>query len=242
MAQTAGDSMVFRTVIMGVLAAFSSAAFLYGQAVEEPVAIRRKPVDKPAIPRPSAPEKLEDFRLSRPKGDAGGGEKKSQAGEATANTAKSGDPATGKGEEVEIPEGGLPQQFEKMCPVGRSFYGVRIPSYTEDRLNSVVTSEVMKRVDLEHLDMEKLVIQVYSAGEPDAKIMMDRAIYDTNENKLTSRQTPPKISHSQFDMVGDKMTFDRGTRIGHMTGNVKMTIFNVDSFLSEDDLMGGAGE
>lgn len=251
MAQTARDSWISRPAVAACLALFSSAMFLYGQSIEEPVAVRRDPVDKPAIPRPAPPLRVEIPRQPEPavgNGGASGGAK--PANESASGIGKkraaANEPARdaggGKGRTEEVPEDAIPPEFEKMCPVGRSFYGVRIPSYAGDHLNSVVTSEVMTRVDAEHLDMEKLVIQVYSGGMPDAKIMMDRAIYDMDEEKLTSRQTPPEILHSQFKMVGDKMTFDRQTRVGHMTGNVKMTIFNVESFLSEGDLMGGAGK
>ena len=224
MTQTVHGTGFVRAVFAGGLAFFvTTAAFLSGQAVEEPVAIRRGPVEKPAIPRPS------------PKGgDAGTKEKPSGKGKADAEGVAA--------DSAEVQEGSIPIGIEKMFPVGRTFFGVRIPSYTGDQLDSVVTTEVMKRVDEEHVDMETLVIQVYSEGQPDTKIMMDKAIYDMEEDKLTSRQTPPEILHSQFKMVGDKMTFDREARVGHMIGNVKMTIFNVESFLSEDEILGVGGK
>ena len=48
-----------------------------------------------------------------------------------------------------------------------------------------------------------------------------------------------KMGEDEYKKV--KMVFDSQTQVGHMTGNVKMTIFDVESFLSESDMMGGQG-
>lgn len=224
-------------------AAFFPPPFLSGQELEEPVAIRRVPGDKPAIPRPSpagAESLAEDKAAATETGEKKGMGETDAAG-------KDGDAGETAGDDG-VPETSMLLGLERMFPVGRIVYGVRIPSYSGDYLTSVVTSETMKRVDQEHVDMEDLVIYVYSGGQPDSEIRMDKAIYDMEEDKLTSRRTPPEILHSRFTMVGDKLTFDREARTGHMTGNVKMTIFNVDSFLPEagvtdvTDVTGEAGD
>jgi len=132
-------------------------------------------------------------------------------------------------------------QMSRLFPIGRPFKGVRIPSYTGDSLTSVVEAEVMRRLDEERLHMEELVITSFAEGEEaDTRIFMDRAIYNMITEKLES-ETPTRIVQPRFEMVGDRMTFDNRTQVGHMVGNVKMRIFGVDQVFG-GGILGGAGE
>lgn len=79
--------------------------------------------------------------------------------------------------------------------------------------------------------MEQLVITVFTRNQPDTRILMDKAVYDMTEAKLLGR-TPATIEQEGFEMRGDRMTFDSHSQTGHMVGNVKMTIFDVNQFAS----------
>ncbi len=79
-------------------------------------------------------------------------------------------------------------------PIGREFKGVAIPSYTGDKLKSVMTSDTVVRVDERHLDLFNLVVKVYNGeGEADTTISMDEAAYDLVAGELTSK-TPRRSS------------------------------------------------
>lgn len=117
-----------------------------------------------------------------------------------------------------------------LFPIGRVFEGVKIPSYSGDTLSSVVHADFMRRADDEHLEMEMLEIVVYNAGEPDSRILTDRAIYDMEAGILRST-TPARIFQKQLEMRGDRMLFDSETRIGQLSGNVKTRIEQVSDLM-----------
>ncbi|MCB1063153.1 MAG: LPS export ABC transporter periplasmic protein LptC [Verrucomicrobiae bacterium] len=143
--------------------------------------------------------------------------------------------SSAESEESDTPESeGAEDEGSNMAalfPIGRVFEGVKIPSYSGDALGSVIHADYMRRADDEHLEMEMLEIVVYNAGEADSRILTDRAIYDMKAKTLRST-TPAKIVQKQFEMRGDRMFFDSITRVGHMDGNVKTLIYQVDQFVS----------
>lgn len=138
-------------------------------------------------------------------------------------------------EEAAAAEEAESNRMAALVPIGRIFEGVKIPNYSGDSLGSVVNANFMRRADDEHLEMEMLEIVVYNRGEPDSRILTDRAIYDMQEKTLRST-TPARIVHRQFEMTGDRMLFDSVTRVGHLSGNVKTRIYNTD------ELMNSGGE
>ncbi len=186
-------------------------------------------VDKPAIRRPAtAPEATAPAPVESPApADATAAPKPASAAGASGEDDADSPPDDGEEEAPETDMAGL-------FPVGRVFEGVKIPSYSGDALGSVVHADYMRRADDEHLEMEMLEIVIYSEGEPDSRILTDRAIYDMKARTLRST-TPAKIVQSQFEMRGDRMLFDSVTRIGHMSGNVKTRIFQVDQLVSPPD-------
>lgn len=123
-------------------------------------------------------------------------------------------------------------RMNQLVPIGRVFRGVKIPNYSGDALGSVVHADFMRRADEEHLEMEMLEIVNYNRGEPDSRILTDRAIYDLEAKTLRST-TPARIVQEQFEMSGDRMIFDSITRIGHFSGRVKTRIYQVDQYSSD---------
>lgn len=120
----------------------------------------------------------------------------------------------------------------KILPEGRSLRGVKLPSYTGDRLSSLMTAVTMKRLDGKHLDMEDLRIIMYAeSGEENTLISTERGIYDLAKEEITSDTRTRIEQDGVFDLEGDTMIFDAVTQKGKMTGNVKMLLYKMDGNL-----------
>lgn len=118
----------------------------------------------------------------------------------------------------------LPPELTDRMPIGREFKGVAIPSYTGDKLKSVMTADTVVRVDERHLDLFNLVVKVYNGeGEADTTISMEEAAYDLVIGELTSK-TPSTIKQPRFTMTGDKMIFLTDSRVARMVGNVRLLV------------------
>lgn len=188
---------------------------------------RGQDLDKPAIARPEAPETPEPAPAPLPAPVADTPVAPAPAPAAKASAKKDSAPT----DEAAPAAGGIPPEMSALFPIGRVFEGVRIPSYSGDALGSVIHSQFMKRSDAEHLELEMLEIVVYTAGEPDTRILTDRAVFDTVAKTLRST-TPARILQKQFEMNGDRLIFDANARTGHLSGNVKTRIHDVESFQS----------
>lgn len=120
----------------------------------------------------------------------------------------------------------------KILPEGRSLRGVKLPSYTGDRLSSLMTAVTMKRLDEKHLDMADLRIIMYAKpGEENTLISTERGIYDLEKEEITSDTRTRIEQDGVFDLEGDSMIFDAVTQKGKMTGNVKMLLYKADENL-----------
>lgn len=118
----------------------------------------------------------------------------------------------------------LPPELTDRMPIGREFKGVAIPSYTGDKLKSVMTADTVVRADERHLDLFNLVVKVYnSEGKPDTTISMEEAVYDLVVGELSSK-TPSTIKQPRFTMTGDKMLFLTDSRVARMVGNVRLLV------------------
>ena len=123
-----------------------------------------------------------------------------------------------------------PPAIGALFPIGREFSGVKIPSYSGDILNSVVTADTMVRVDEEHMQMNALVITLFGGpDEDDTLITTERGVYDLKSESLTSRSKAYITRKGQFDMVGDRMIFNGATQEGRLIGNVQMKI-NIETY------------
>lgn len=82
------------------------------------------------------------------------------------------------------------------------------------------------RVDLNHLSMEKAYMISYDdKGAPDTNVFMARSVLDLNTRIVTS-DVPVIVRRSDFVIVGQKMIFNTQTRVGKMSGHVRMIIYN----------------
>lgn len=132
----------------------------------------------------------------------------------------------------------LPPELTDHMPVGRSFLGVAIPSYEGDELKSVMTADTVTRVDEQYLDLVNLVVHVYNAeGEAETTIAMDEAAYDLVAGELASK-TPSTIEQARFIMTGDKMTFQTGSQVARLVGNVRLVVPDADQLAPDFGLPG----
>jgi hypothetical protein len=121
----------------------------------------------------------------------------------------------------------LPSGLTENFPIGRTFHGVMIPSYTDDVLKSVMRADSVIRVDETYLDLVNLTVQVYNAeGKPETTISMAEASYDLTLGELASK-TPSRIEQPRFTMTGDKLTYQSESRIATMNGKVRLVVPDV---------------
>lgn len=144
-----------------------------------------------------------------------------------AQPAKTEEPQTAEDSAAAVVTSALPAELTANFPIGHEFRGVSIPSYTNDALKSVMTADSVVRVDEQYLDLVNLVVHVYNNnGEPETTISMDEASYDLVIGELASK-TPSRIEQPRFVMTGDKMTFQSGSQIARLIGNVKLVVSDI---------------
>lgn len=121
----------------------------------------------------------------------------------------------------------IPKEMAEYFPIGRTFNGVKIPSYSNEELRSILEAATVTRVDDVHLKLTKLIVKAYnSEGEVISTVKMDKANYSLLTNQLLS-ETPAKISHEKFVMTGDQLGYDTTREVSTMKGNVKTVVQNV---------------
>ena len=122
---------------------------------------------------------------------------------------------------------GTPPKFNVPIPVKHSAQGVRLPYYDGvGKLQMFFTIAKAIRVDMDHLEMKNAYMQSYDEkGVADTTVFMTRSLLDLNTRIVTS-DIPVTVRRSDFEIVGQKMVFNTQTRVGHMTGHVRMVIYN----------------
>ncbi len=113
--------------------------------------------------------------------------------------------------------------FMKMVPLGAESKGAVIPSFDAGgRRTSLITADVIRRLDDERLYAEGLVVQMFNA-DPANNLRMDlkTAFYHMTGGVLRSR-----VSRADFQIEGDNLVFDTAKNQGRMTGDIRMVIFD----------------
>lgn len=119
-----------------------------------------------------------------------------------------------------------PVDVGALFPIGRSFVGVKIPSYGSNKLSSIVTGDQMNRTNETDLEIDQLKIVMFNAEEKEEMILeTDRGIYHLDRDILTS-DSETIITGITFDMRSDSMIFDVRSEKGEMNGNVHMWIYD----------------
>lgn len=125
-------------------------------------------------------------------------------------------------------EKSVEKAFDIPIPINHSAQGVRIPIYTDGKLQMMFESEIAFRVDTQQLRLSQLRIATYDdAGQAEMSIDMPLSIYNLKSKVLTSVD-PVTIRRTDLEVMGGNMTFDTQTRQGKFTGPVRMLIYQND--------------
>jgi hypothetical protein len=118
-------------------------------------------------------------------------------------------------------------KFPLPIPIGHDARVATLPYYDDrGRLEMFFNIKKAVRVDMNHLAMVEAYMQSYDdKGTPDADVYMTHSMLDLNTRIVTS-DVPVTVRSSDFEIVGKKMIFNTQTRVGHMTGHVRMIIYN----------------
>lgn len=131
------------------------------------------------------------------------------------------------------PDSGM-AAFMRMIPLGAESKGAVIPSFdVSGRRTSLITADVIRRIDDERLYAEGLVVQMFSP-DPASTLRVDlhTAFYHTQSAVLRSTEHS-RVTRADFEMEGDTLVFDTATKQGRMTGNIQMVIFDTQTFSGE---------
>jgi len=111
-------------------------------------------------------------------------------------------------------------------PVKHTAKGVKLPYYSEGKLQMDFSIESAYRVDADHLQMKLVKMQTYDdTGKLEMTIDMPSSVLDLTTRIVTSKE-PVRIRRTDFEITGETMQFDTQTRSGKIVGKVKMLIFN----------------
>lgn len=124
--------------------------------------------------------------------------------------------------------------FMRMIPLGAESKGAVIPSFdTTGRRTSLITADVIRRIDDERLYAEGLVVQMFNA-DPQRNLRMDlrTAFYHMSGGVLRSMERS-RVARPDFQIDGDTLVFDTVKNQGRMTGNIQMVIFDTSTLSSE---------
>lgn len=115
-----------------------------------------------------------------------------------------------------------------LFPTGKPWLDVRIPRYDEnDVLTSMMHTESLTRQDEKRLKLEGLTLVMFQAsGEMTLRLKTKLGIYDVGASMLQTHSTT-FIEHAQFEMSGNRLTFDTAKQQGTLVGDVEMRIYGV---------------
>lgn len=130
--------------------------------------------------------------------------------------------------------------FMKMVPLGEESKGAVIPSFdATGRRTSLITADVIRRINDGRLYAEKLTVQMFGTQpQNDLRIDLSTAFYQIAGGILRSTERG-KVSRPDFEIEGDGLIFDTAKNQGRMTGNIRMVIFDTASFSGEGNPSSG---
>jgi lipopolysaccharide assembly outer membrane protein LptD (OstA) len=111
--------------------------------------------------------------------------------------------------------------------VGHEAKGLVLPNYDlAGHLLGRFEAATASRIDENHVRFRDLKMTTYDEHEqPDFKVDMADAVLDL-ETKVIDSKARTKVKRTDFEIEGDRMTFNTTTKQGTLKGNVHMTIFN----------------
>ncbi len=126
--------------------------------------------------------------------------------------------------------------FLQMVPPGAVNKGAVIPSFdSTGRRTSLITADMLRRVDDQRIYAEKLVVQMFNVDtKNDVRIDLKTAFYQMAGSGGVLRSTErSRVSRADFQIEGDGLIFDTAKNQGRMTGNIHMVIFDSSTLSGE---------
>jgi hypothetical protein len=138
-------------------------------------------------------------------------------------------------QQPEPSDGGI-GAFLQMVPPGAVNRGAVIPSFdSTGRRTSLITADMLRRVDDERIYAENLVVQMFNADpKNDVRIDLKTAFYQMAAGGGVLRSMErSRVSRADFEIEGDSLIFDTTKNQGRMTGNIHMVIFDSSTLSGE---------
>ncbi len=125
--------------------------------------------------------------------------------------------------------------FLKMVPPGAVNKGAVIPSFdSTGRRTSLITADMLRRVDDDRIYAEKLVVQMFNDDpKSDVRIDLKTAFYQMSGGGVLRSTERSRVSRADFEIEGDSLIFDTTRNQGRMTGNIHMVIFDSSALSGE---------
>jgi len=125
--------------------------------------------------------------------------------------------------------------FLQMVPPGAVNKGAVIPSFdATGRRTSLITADMIRRVDDDRIYAEKLVVQMFNADpKNDVRIDLKTAFYQMSGGGVLRSTERSRVSRADFEIEGDSLIFDTAKNQGRMTGNIHMVIFDSSTLSGE---------
>jgi lipopolysaccharide export system protein LptC len=120
-------------------------------------------------------------------------------------------------------------------PLGVENKNAVLPSFDPGgRRSSLMTADVVRRVDEERLYAEGFVFEQYHL-DPDRNLRIDlsTAFYNLKTSTLRSTQRS-KVTRKDFEIEGDSLIFETATNRSLMEGNIRMVIFDTKAKSGEE--------
>lgn len=124
----------------------------------------------------------------------------------------------------------------QMVPLGAVNEGAVIPSFDPaGRRTSLITADMLRRVDDERIYAEKLTVQMFNADpKNNVRIDLKTAFYQmAGEGGILRSTDRSRVTRADFEIEGDSLIFDTTKNQGRMTGNIHMVIFDSSSLSGE---------
>lgn len=112
-------------------------------------------------------------------------------------------------------------------PLGVENLGAVLPSFdSSGHRSSVITADVVRRVDDERLYAEGFALEQYAKDpQQNLRIELPTAHYNMTTGTLRSLERG-KVTRGNFQIEGDTLVFDSRTNRGLMEGNIRTVIFD----------------
>ncbi|WP_395738369.1 hypothetical protein [Prosthecobacter sp.] len=126
--------------------------------------------------------------------------------------------------------------FLRMVPPGAVNDGAVIPSFdASGRRSSLITADMLRRVDDQRIYAENLVVQMFNTDpKNDLRVDLQTAFFQMAGAGGILRSTDrSRVTRSNLVIEGDSLVFDTAKNQGRMTGNIHMVIFDSDADSSE---------